>query len=836
MSKCESLLIDLAAKNNINLPEQHLSETIKEFEKLYDIKRTYTQSELKDMVLEAQLNVKKKRVALRQMKLEAMLRVTAVNRILARVEAYDGDDADAVLAFLRGESKMELGSRDNLSEKQRGTNYQLMKHLDMKIDELEDKSLRKIFQSGELDAEIYFIAYELGQGKSLAEIDASDQAKQLHKVIFDLNDSVRERLNRAGAFIGKRDDHIITQSHDMKLIARAKQAKWTEDFLRLIDQEQTFKGMNEAERTEYVAELFSRFSTGKHYLVDKNKPGEEVSTRPTTSNITKKISQSRSIHFKDGKSAFEYASKYTEGSLYDKMVVNMMRDARTITLLEELGPNPKAVLDTVIERLEQKALKNNEVISSAKLKSIRDNFDYLNGLHDIPQNIRLAEIGFAARALESMSKLGGAVLSAGPDIVAKAATLNRRTDMGFFGSYVKAFTDFLGSVPKAEREFASKMVGTYAEVVNGNIFARMGDTDGMPGVMAKMQELYFKVNALQHWTVSHKKGLLAAFTMDLGRYSDIDFDTLPPNTKRNLELYNITADEWNILRFGQLENPATGVKHMTSEAAETLPDSVIDPVISKMTGELAITNTDRARFRDSLATKLQTMAVDIMDEGVVTPGQRERVLMTFGTQKGTVLGEFIRMAGQFKAFPVTVMTKQILPQYYSAGGGLRGAASLVPMMLMMTALGYVSGAAKDLAKGREPRDPRDPRTFADAMVRGGGLGLFGDFMFQEYSKYGRSFEQTLLGPGIGTFSDFAALAHKSATLEADAGDYFRFIKNITPGQNLFYTESAINYLFYYGLMEAHDPGYLRRMERKRMKEYDQDYWLSPAQDSFKPFD
>jgi hypothetical protein len=188
------------------------------------------------------------------------------------------------------------------------------------------------------------------------------------------------------------------------------------------------------------------------------------------------------------------------------------------------------------------------------------------------------------------------------------------------------------------------------------------------------------------------------------------------------------------------------------------------------------------------------------------------------------------MVGQFRAFPVAVITKQLLPEYYAAGGGARGAAAIVPMLVLATAFGYLSGAAKDLVKGREPKDPKSLETWQDAMLRGGGMGLFGDFLFAEYSRYGRSFQETLLGPGIGTISDAAALAHKAATSDgADASDFFKQVKSITPGANLFYTEAAFNYLFYYGLMESLDPGFLRKMEKRRLKDYEQQFWLPPTE-------
>lgn len=826
-AQCENLVIRLVTERSLKLPEQHLRDTIQEYDKILKnrkIRSASDEQQILDLALE---NVKQKRVVLRQMKLDAMNSLVAQSNILARLAKYDGDEIDGLLAFFRSESRMDALSRDSLSNKERGT-FDLLYANQERAFKAEGEEVAANVKSGELDAELYALAY----GDEGVEI--SDAARAAFRAIQSMSNATRERLNRAGAFIGKRDDRITKQLHDMKKIKDATYSVWRADFLNLVDAEKTFGDMSSTQREAYLSDLWKRFSTGQHYLSDGGRDIQGF--KPTSSNISKKISQSRQIHFASGKAAFEYAKKYTDGRIWDKMVVEMKQNSRTITLLENLGPNPRATLDNVITRIQQKAQEDAKVVPKSKIDAVRNNFDYMNGAFDVPANTGLAQFGFIFRALESMSKLGGAVLSAGPDLVFKAATLNRRTDKGFFGSYVTAMTDFVGSVPKADQKFAAEMGGLYADVVSGSIFARVGDTDGMPGAMARAQEMFFKWNFLQSWTMAHKKGLVAALQLDLGRYRNTAFDSLPPNTKRNLELYGFTSDEWEVLQFGNTLNPETGNHLITQEAAMTLPNEKIDPIIAKIEGTTDITEDMRLRFKDSLAGKIQSMAIDVSEEGVVTPGQRERLLLTFSTQKGTVLGEFVRFATQFKAFPVTVITKQLLPQYYAAGGGLKGMASLVPIIIGTTALGYVSGAAKDLAKGREPKDPRDPKVFADAMVRGGGLGLFGDFMFQEYSRYGRSLEQTLLGPGIGTMSDFAALAHKSATLNADAGDFFTFAKNVTPGQNLFYTESAFNYLFYYGLMEAYDPGYLSRMERRRAKDYDQEFWLSPSTDSVRLFD
>ena len=650
----------------------------------------------------------------------------------------------------------------------------------------------------------------------------------IYEVIAKYQSAQRERKNQAGAFIRFLEDFLVRQQHDAQLIRNTPKSEYISDLKEMLNLDESLKGrLTPEEQDEYFDDLYSRFSTGKHHLIESEEGG--LVGRPSTFNIAKNVSQSRTLHFKDGESAFRYAQKYTNTGIWDKLAEAARNDSRTISLMEMFGTNPIAMHKSIMMDLEVRAQARGEVITDLEKSIIDSYFNTVDGSLDVPGDITLASIGFGSRVLENTSKLGGAVISAFGDPVFKGATLNRRTDMGFFGSYVKSVTDLIARTPEADRKHVTEMIPVYVEAVLSNSFTRTGSTEtAMPGRMARLQELFFRWSGLQWWTINHKKGLMHTVSFDLARYRNVKFKDLPPNTRRNLELYNISKEEWDLTEFMETLVPESGNHFITPGAVRSLPDDVVDKAISQRLGTLAVSPEMRNAFRTEFSTKLQAMFQDIADEGVVTPGDRERAIMTLGTQKGTYLGEFIRSIGQFKSFPITVISKQLVPTYYAAGGGARGFAALMPIIIATTALGYVSGAAKDILKGREPKDPRNPAAWRDALVRGGGMGILGDFMFAEYSRYGRSLTETLAGPSIGTLSDAASLAHRTYTFQAEPEDYFKFMKSVTPGANLFYLESAVNYMFFYGLMEHHDPGYLRRMQNNRKSDYEQEFWLEPT--------
>ena len=90
-------------------------------------------------------------------------------------------------------------------------------------------------------------------------------------------------------------------------------------------------------------------------------------------------------------------------------------------------------------------------------------------------------------------------------------------------------------------------------------------------------------------------------------------------------------------------------------------------------------------------------------------------------------------------------------------------------------------------------DPEDGKVWKAAMLKGGGLGIFGDFLFQEYSHYGRSFITEAAGPMMGVASDVFALYAdaKNGDWDKTRTQSLKLLKRNTLGQNLFYLEPAL---------------------------------------------
>ncbi|NJM08823.1 hypothetical protein HC891_25455 [Candidatus Gracilibacteria bacterium] len=121
-----------------------------------------------------------------------------------------------------------------------------------------------------------------------------------------------------------------------------------------------------------------------------------------------------------------------------------------------------------------------------------------------------------------------------------------------------------------------------------------------------------------------------------------------------------------------------------------------------------------------------------------------------------------------------------------------------------------------------------------ASMKGGGLGIFGDFLFNESNNYSQnSFAEMLSGPLVQTFSQVDQLtrgniAQYLAGEETNVGpEATKFARSNIPGGNLWYTKALTDRFVFNTLAEELDPGYFDRLEARQRRIYGTEYWWEP---------
>ena len=699
----------------------------------------------------------------------------------------------AMQAILVGVQGVYKGGRRSIDAKFKAIQADYMGNL---VGNLEKEGLMPIVHKKEMQPEIERELWALSEGKG--GVTKSKEALQIAKIIHKNNEALRLRQNRAGAAIDKLEGFTVSQSHDRSAIRKAGVQAWKEKILPLLDKEKTFMG---DDVNEFLDSTYEVLTTG---ISKKDKAAEGLFEFKGPSNLAKKASRSRVLHFKDADSSIEYRNLYGKRDFMEGVMLGIDGASRNVALMETLGTNPRAMFDKMLEDTRKKYRGDPEKVKGLENpRMLKNYYEEVDGSTLIPESPSLATIGSTIRAIQSMAKLGMALISSFSDIPIKASELQHQ-NFGFLESYGIAFSDI--RLPSKLRKQASASLGVGMNGMTGSVAARWTSSDDLTGTASKLQRLFFKMNGLEWWTDSQKVGTGMAMSHRLATLKGLSFDKLDADTKRLFRNYDIDASDWESIRKAA-NKMDDGNEYIT-------PDAIRD--IEGLT----------AKQKEVLEDKLRAYFIDRADMATLTPDARERALLNQGLRRGTVEGEMLRFVMQFKSFPTTVLTKVYGRALY--GKGKADIPALIQTAIMTTIMGYGVMVLKDLAKGREPRSLEDPKTWSAALLQGGGAGIMGDFLLGEYNRYGRDLVGTLAGPSFGMANDIAATASAAAHGDDASAKALQTLIANTPFANLFYIRPAINHMFLYQLQESMNPGYLRRMERRIEKENNQKFIIKPS--------
>lgn len=686
-----------------------------------------------------------------------------------------------------------------------------------------------------------FRKFEMDVARELSRIDdptlepptGNKLAEQTAAIFNKYQNAALAMQNEAGAWIRKMPGYIARQKHDQLLIAgkgtEADYVKWRDTILPETD-ERTFEGIDN--REEFLKEAWLALASGVH-----EKPGADwLGGFKGPSNIAKRASQQRSWHFKSSDSWYRYNEVYGGQSLFESIVHGFTKAAQTTAALRVWGTNPEAAFTRFREELVAKVLERGDLKTANMLQGkgptgdyLKRQFDAASGLIDVPESPSLARVGANVRGLVNMAKLVNVVLSSFPDMAAGASVL-KHNGVGLIDRWnAVTFGAALRGPLTGEKRQAVDYLGLGVDSMLGGIANRFSATDQFHGKMSKMQDIFFRINLLGFWTDREKQGISDMLAHHMANESGKTFDALHPRHQVTLGRYGITSDTWDLMRRTVAQGE-DGRQYLMPELMANISDDDLRAYLGKPKADARALD----RERTTLTIKLRAYYAEQTRDGLTEPGARERAITTLGSRPGTPLGEAIRMFMHFKSFPVTFVTRHFGREIYQAGSKSSAFINMAVLIAGTTVLGGLSNAANDLVRGRIPRNPltgdpkNDFQTLTAAMLKGGGLGIYGDFLLGQ-----ASLSQSLAGPTVGTLADLKKIYdpflqgsnHPARQAGAQA---VRFVANNTPFINLFYTKLALDYLIVHAIQESMNPGFLQRYEASTKRDRGQKFWISPS--------
>lgn len=656
-------------------------------------------------------------------------------------------------------------------------------------------------------------------------------AKKISDKMGDVFETMRDRFNRNGGDIGKLDNWGLPQTHNLEKIAKAGKEAWVNKAESLIDTRQYVHENGDYYSQQEIRSLLEyTYDTLSSDGANKIEVGRQA-TGGGTSKVTNRHGESRVLHFKDAESWLEYQSEFGGMQFVDLVEAHINGLSKDIAMVENLGSNPKTALkilmDAAAKKDWEKGIEENQTKSSRKRAQVM--FDEFSGGNS-PQSQVLANLGLAYRSMNVASMLGGTTIASLADqaTIAKNASVHNVSYRKAFGGLIEQ----LNPANKADRELAHSL-GLATEEMLGSI-ARWSD-DGLTSTYGKSEKLarissgvatqVMRVSFLNALTSASKVGFTKLLMEKYGRLSRSKaWNDLDVQDRELLSNTGLDERAWQVFQLAEPVVDRKGNQLMSARSIYEIPDE-------KLTAF-----GDPKQVKDQVASQLQAHLLDEQGMAVIEAGLRERTWMTVGA-KGTITGEVFKGLMQFKSFSASFLMRQ--GSRTMAQEGLKGkAAYAIPLMVSMTLLGGLVVQLREILNGNDPQtiyDSNDPKKatsfFMRSLVAGGGLPVLGDILVAGTDTSGRDANSFVSGPLGSDFTSLLGLTVGNLTQYNEGKDTnfgneaFKFVKGKIPAQNLWYTKSAINRMFFDEVQDTIAPGYREKALRKAERQQDRErFW------------
>ena len=649
-----------------------------------------------------------------------------------------------------------------------------------------------------------------------------------------VTEGLRDRANASGMDVGKLDEWRYPQSWSQTRVAGSAKdpsqalENWTAKMLPLLDRSKYLNEdgsrMNDERIQKLLTGAFDSIATDGHNKVE---PGTMTGYGLTGN----RQAAHRVLFFKDADSYLSAQGDFGDRNLWSTLTGHIRSISRDVALNETLGPDAEGSFKYFNDRTKLDELRQAPSSKNAILKAHAFNealSDMVSGKTAVV-NQSVQDRWQSWRNFEVASKLGKVVITALGDEAGMSATAFANK-IPWSDTFAREFK-YLNPANSEDRNVAASAGLGINGIIGG--LNRFGSEDlnlsGGQSLSGKAREFTAKLaNGVMHasgaeamWD-ARRRALGSVLMSYLGKtVQDVDhFADINPVDHGMLAHKGVTENDWQVWKAAEPED--WGMKHgvLTPKAIQAIPDEKLE----------ALGNP--ADLKRHASTMLLGHVLEETGMGVMDTGARERLRMTFGTTAGTTAGELTRAAMLFKGFSASMMMKhwaRAADMPTTAGTWQYGARLVVAGTIM----GALANQLRNLAAGKDPENIVEPQYWGNAILRGGGLGFYGDFLYGELTSHDTSLIPALMGP-LATESEEAwnltgAAAFKKMRGERtdEGAKLIRFGKSEVPFLNMWYTQAAMDHVLWNEMQEAASPGYLDRMMTKAQAQRGTSYYWDP---------
>jgi len=658
----------------------------------------------------------------------------------------------------------------------------------------------------------------------MATIDGvKSTSKTVDKISKNLQDAFhygKSDAKRLGVIFGDLGKKYFPQSYDRNKVASLSEKEFVDLMLEHVD----LRGESTEKMSLILREAKKQIDTD----------GLHVSNLEGAAGVIEKRNLSRELHFKNGNSYLKVMKQIgSEGGdtrkIMEKYFFGLSQD---LALSDELGPLSRDLIKSLGKKVNEGGDPDRSLLAAYNIVA--------NTAFNGNKDSWLYKAHGSFQLWQRASHLGGASVSALSDTVFNAS-VHRMNGGSFFkplGDYMKLVTQ----VGKKDLLELNKKMGYYTEVFAGNLleenrFSVGGDGSG---IVKKISDATFSFSGLNYVTKMGKiigqmnANHIIADNIKAGKsWGKLDFVLKERLQKAgfNESKWKMALKETNVVSDGRMNYFNT---------AELRTKGAPGTDVSKLADELDLFTVQMAELvtnENNISVRSLTSGALLDSSGKASVGQKvlaETVFQYKNFPMSAYLNHFAPGARRFKRGLETMVKDGEISE------GLKLMSELGYLMLTTTMMGVAVKQIKNPMKGKSFQE-LDTKLVVAGMAQGGGAGIFGDFLFQDTSRFGNSLPATLLGPSVSLAEDVIK-TYKGNSLDkvmgGDEADFHKMargtaklLRRNTPIlSSLWYTRLIAERMIFDSIDNMVDPKNFKktiRRNNKMMGKVGQEYWWEP---------
>jgi hypothetical protein len=756
-------------------------------------------------------------------------------------EAYRDNPIEGMVARLTAATDLGVLNRESAEFK----GFAMARDLNnFAAGKLHEMGVTREFLSGANQKNVWIETRALAENRGIGSTK-DEVAMKIATVINGVNKKMFDMQRNIGIPLREMPEYVVPLTHDIPSIREAGEDAWVADMkTRNLDKKAMFgeAAGNSSEEDKILRSIYKGVTLGKTGM-KTNLTVDSFDEVIFGKNLTKKLTESRTIRFLDAASEHDYNEKWGKANLSELFFSNIERKSRMMGLVDVFGSNPERMLRQTLSTFEASARKGERLETADMVKKNTDKvmnaYHEVSGQAAIPGTNVKAQIGHSLRMMNVLSKLWDSGLRSTTNLPMTAMTLKTYAGGNFFEHLGAVTADFIKTIPKGASRQTTERLGYFARDFIADMNASFGAGAGT-GLGGKMARLQFKLNGMDYINNRVQGAFAKIFMSDLAEATAKGWDTANPRMQASMLSAGIKKEDFGVLAHA-IEDMPDGRKMVTGEGIDNIPVDILIARVEEYNKNLPQGFKRSGKVTvDSYKQDLKYKFLGLVAQGAMasstSAGARERAVFTRGTYKGTNAGEVLRLFGQFKTFwaqnfNLVTAAMQASPDEAKLARGIlmsgkKDFITPAQFFVMATAFAYIGDTLIEASRGENPKDPRKLETWVNAMAKSGAGGLYSDMLFGDVSMWGMT--ENVLGPTFGQAFGPAVKAISQGRDEITgkkkgSGPQLenmatRLIRNNIPFQRAWGAKQALDYLQFDVIQESLTPGYKAKQSIKNILE------------------